>query len=356
MQLSWADLGPGRHTVTVGGRDQEHDAGAGTALFEDLPPATDLAVAVDGAVVTTARTLPPPPGRLLAKVATISDCHLFEDGFGAFVRMRERAAADHYTLRCLRAAVGAAVAWGAELLVVKGDLTNRALPDELRTAADVLAAAGIPVVVVPGNHEVKRGGTPWVPPVAGAGLSVADRTGGTGVLTQDVPGLRVVAADTTIHGQHAGTLSTAVREEVLEAVGEADRPVLVCVHHQLERRRARLHYPPGVPPATAVPFLDALVALGHDVWITSGHTHRCRAGRYGPLVTTEVGSTKDGAGCWAGYAVHEGGLRQVVRRVTGDGTDEWLDRSRRALGGLWGLYAPGRLDQRCFTHTWLSRA
>ena len=89
-----------------------------------------------------------------------------------------------------------------------------------------------------------------------------------------------------------------------------------------------------------------------DVLVTSGHSHRNRARRAGPLVVTEVGSTKDYPGVWAGYAAYEGGIVQVVRRMTAPDTMEWIEYSRQAVGGAWRWYAPGGLDDRCFSHRW----
>ncbi len=87
-------------------------------------------------------------------------------------------------------------------------------------------------------------------------------------------------------------------------------------------------------------------------WLTAGHTHRNRGRRHGPLTVTEVGSTKDFPGTWAGYVAHDTGLRQTSFHVTGGGTDAWLDRTRRAAGGAWGHWSPGRLSDRCLTTTW----
>jgi hypothetical protein len=81
--------------------------------------------------------------------------------------------------------------------------------------------------------------------------------------------------------------------------------------------------------------------------ISSGHTHRHRRRHVGPLVLTEVGSPKDYPGTWAGYVVHEGGIRQVVRRVSGAGLLRWTDYTAGAAVGLWGLWSPGLLGHRC---------
>ena len=77
--------------------------------------------------------------------------------------------------------------------------------------------------------------------------------------------------------------------------------------------------------------------------VTSGHTHRHRARRHGPLLVTEVGSPKDYPGTWAGYLVYEGGIVQTVRRVMAPEAIRWTQRTARMFGGAWGRWSPGRL-------------
>ncbi|MBC8071649.1 MAG: metallophosphoesterase [Deltaproteobacteria bacterium] len=55
--------------------------------------------------------------------------------------------------RIFDAAVAFAHALGAERLVVTGDLTNLALPSEFEHVRARLSAAGMPVTVIPGNHD-----------------------------------------------------------------------------------------------------------------------------------------------------------------------------------------------------------
>ena len=88
------------------------------------------------------------------------------------------------------------------------------------------------------------------------------------------------------------------------------------------------------------------------MFVTSGHTHRHRRRRHGTAVITEVGSPKDFPGTWAGYVVHEGGIRQVVRRIARPDVLRWTERSAAAAFGLWCRWSPGTLDDRCFAHTW----
>ena len=349
VQLAWAGLGVGRHSLAVGPATGEVDGGAGTWTATGLSAGTSYEVRVDGRRAGRATTLDLLPGPERCRVATVSDCHVGEPGFGFVFDITEPPGVEPYPVRCLRAATDAAVAWGAQLLVVKGDLTQRAQVPELDAALEVLAGLGIPVVVAPGNHEVKRRAADWAAAVRAAGLVAV---GSTEPEVVDLPGLRVVVGDTTIRHHHTGTLGSGRAEAFLDAAAGADRPTLLCLHHQLEPRRYHDCWPPGIAGAEAMPFLDRLAAAAPRSWVTTGHTHRNRARRHGPVTVTEVGSTKDFPGTWAGYAAHDAGLRQTSFHVTGDGTDAWLDRTRRAAALTWGHWSPGDLEDRCLTTTW----
>ena len=349
VQLAWAGLGTGRHSLAVGPAEGEVDGGAGTWTATGLAPGTTYQVRVDGRRAGTATTLELLPGPERCRVATISDCHVGEDGFGFVFEMEEPPGVEPYAIRCLRAATSAAVGWGARLLVVKGDLTQRAQVAELDAALEVLTGLGIPVVVAPGNHEVKRRSTDWAAAVRAAGLVAV---GPVEPEVVDLPGLRVVVGDTTIRHHHHGTLGDGRADALVAAAAGADGPVLLCLHHQLEPRRHHDCWPTGIGGAESIPFADRLAREAPRTWVTSGHTHRNRGRRHGPLTITEVGSTKDFPGTWAGYVVHDDGMRQTSFHVTGDGTDAWLDRTRRAAARTWGHWAPGDLADRCRTTTW----
>ena len=86
--------------------------------------------------------------------------------------------------------------------------------------------------------------------------------------------------------------------------------------------------------------------------MSTGHSHRHRRHRRFGINVTEVGSTKDFPGTWTGYAVHEGGIRQVVRRISDPTCLPWLDHTARAGGGFWGVWSPGELEDRCFSLAW----
>lgn len=67
---------------------------------------------------------------------------------------------------------------------------------------------------------------------------------------------------------------------------------------------------------------------------------------------TEVASTKDFPGVWAGYTVYEGGLTQTVRRSLDPDAMRWTEYTRRAVGGVWGLWSVGTLADRCLVLDW----
>ena len=124
------------------------------------------------------------------------------------------------------------------------------------------------------------------------------------------------------------------------------------MHQQPMRWPIPTYLPAGIPAAEAHRALTALGAANPRTLVTSGHTHRHRRRHVGPVTVTEVGSTKDFPGTWAGYEVHEGGIVQTVRRIAEPSCIRWTDHTRRAALGVWQLWAPGRLADRCFTRTW----
>jgi hypothetical protein len=356
VQLTWSALGPGRVEVRAGDASVvvDTDGGPGAVVVDGLAPGAAHDVVVsgrglpDGPVRLPARTLTPPPGALLHRIATISDAHIGSTTTGYLHTITEKPAPEEpHPVRCARAAVAEAGAWGAGELVVKGDLVDHSDPAWWGLAAEVLSCFDGPVSLVPGNHEWSpRGDRDPVGRAAAHGLAVTTPLG-----HHDRPGVRLVLVDSTVPGRDPGRLHD-LAGAVADLAAEADAPVLVAMHHQLTSWPVPTYLPVGVPGPDAHRFLDALAAANPHALVTSGHTHRHRRRHHGPVTVTEVGSTKDFPGTWAAYEVYEGGIVQTVRRIAEPSCIRWTDHTRRAAGGIWQRWSPGRLADRCFTRTW----
>jgi hypothetical protein len=65
----------------------------------------------------------------------------------------------------------------------------------------------------------------------------------------------------------------------------------------------------------------------------------------------EVGCVKDFPGTWAEYRVYEGGITQVVHRMSSPEALRWSDRCRHLMSDFgfdYEKYALGNLEDRCF--------
>lgn len=356
VQVCWRGLGPGSALSVGDDRVEVTSPGPGAASFGGLPPATVVAVTLRGdgppRTVATARTLAPPPGELLCRFATVNDIHVGERRFGILRTFGDDPSSglEPYPLRCARAALGEALAWGAGAVVAKGDLTYTGRPQQWSDVGRLLGGLEVPVAAVLGNHDVGRKAVDGRAALAPHGIDIpADP------FLFDLPGLRVVLGHTSVPRKGHGAVDGRQRDQIADLLATAPGPAFLAVHHYLQRYRRALTYPPGVPGDQARALLDTVAEANPATLVSAGHSHRNRRRRHGPLVVTEVGATMHYPGAWAGYAVHEGGIRQVVRRVAAPQAIAWTDRTRRAAGGVWGLVAPGLRSHRCFTHPWPRR-
>ena len=367
IQVCWAAAPPGPVRVEAGGSvavagGEGRRAGSGRAggggvggvggvVVDGLEPGATVHVHVvpssgprhDLGRVTT---LVPPPGRELCRFATVNDVHIGARVFGTARPMREADHADPHPVRCARAALSEAAAWGASALVVRGDLTQAGRPNEWETVADLLAAPGLPVFAIEGNHETKLAAVDGRAIMASRGLHLAIRP-----TPFDLPGVRLVAVPTARWHGNPGWIS---REAAAEAAAlSAGAPAAVMVlHHYPQRFRFPTLYPSGIPGHVARRALDLWADANPRTMVIAGHSHRHRRHSYRTLVLTESGSTKDFPGSWTGYTVYEDGIVQTTRRVLEPGAIAWTERGRHVLGGVWGWWAPGLRSHRCFSHTW----
>jgi hypothetical protein len=359
-QITWGDLPTGEITAVARNAQRAevtvvatHHGGPGSLLVQDLVPSTayqlDLAVADDTRQLSF-KTLASPAGPLLSRVATISDLHLGAERWGFLKTMVEsNEHSEPHPLRCARASITEAIEWGAQLLVIKGDAAHHRHPDNFALLGSLVDDfPDLPMLLIPGNHDVDYSHSlVELPDTVGARQLPYVQS----VDHVDVPGARVLVANSTINGRGEGTLAP-VADSLVAAATESATPVLLAIHHHLHRHPIPTYWPPGIPKDEAQPFLNQLAVANQRTLLTSGHSHRNRSRRQAGLTITEVASTRDWPGVWAGYAIHEGGIRQVVRRAAAPDAVIWHEYSRGALLGLWDFWSPGPLDQRCFSLDW----
>jgi hypothetical protein len=373
VQITWAGSGRGRGPCFGPGPlrfrcadtvvDIHADGGPGAVVLDNLPPSTRLVVAIDGDSIAAdtprawrrqpVTTLASPPGAELFRFATLSDLHVGAIDFGFRSTMVERPVPDEaHPVRATRTAISELTSWGAQLLVIKGDLTHKGRSKDWDAVGRLLAEARIPVEIVLGNHDWY--GAPGEPDPYEALASYGYDTTKP-VRRLDVPGLALVLVDSTTRGtEHLQIGLQPLHDEIVDTVGGPGVPAFIALHHYFQRLPIPAMWPPGIPSYDAKLLLSRLAAAHPATMISSGHTHRHRRRFVGPLVLTEVGSPKDFPGTWAGYVVHEGGIRQVVRRVAAPDVLGWTDYSARAVGHAWGKWSPGLRGHRCFTHRWPS--
>jgi hypothetical protein len=346
-QLHWPDLPRGEVTVDSGASVTRCGSEGGPGAIDvGLDGPSTVEVQVDGRRFWRGALSPsePPPGEELYRFATLSDLHLGASRFG---RIDEGDIEVPHPVRCARAAITEALAWGARRIVVKGDAVHTSRPHTWAIAADLLGDLPVPVDLVCGNHEVNGAST--VDPFAEAarhGLSLH-----RGVTTLDLPGLRAVLFDSSLPLLDVGRWDH-VREPVCDALSDAEGPAMLFTHHQPQEWLVPTYLPLGAPARAARRFVRAARAANPTLLGASGHTHRHRRRRVEGVDWAETGSPKDYPGTWTGYVVHEGGVRQVVRRVSQPDCIRWTERTRDLAYGAWGRWSLGSLDDRCFVHRW----
>jgi Icc protein len=319
-----------------------HD-GLRVRRYDDLTP--DSEHDLDGVVV---RTLPRPPGTMLCRVATVNDVHFGEVEAGRVDDLpdgpiRRAAPGDPPYPEVMNDAAAEEISAIDPIAVIaKGDLSADGRPEEWAAfEACYRGRFGDRLHAVRGNHDAYRhqdsyAGDRWI----------------------DLPGLAIALLDTSIPGATTGTLRTEQLDWLDTHAANADRPVIVMGHHQQwiadgpDAKRADDYF--GLHP-DASDGLDAVSAQrGRIIGYASGHTHRHRVRPMtrSAVPSIEVGCTKDFPGTWAEYRVYEGGVMQIVHRMSTPAALAWSE-SCRGLYADFGIdyasYALGTLADRCFT-------
>jgi predicted phosphodiesterase len=152
-----------------------------------------------------------------------------------------------------------------EAVAMLGDLTNFGDETSIARAVGVLASAGVPVMVVPGNHDCELGVAEFRAHVDRLGAPVVAMAG----VEREVAGLRVVGLTELRPDDDRDTLVIAD----IDGEGWGDEPIVVLSHFPLLDRReeteaAGLKYADGFRDAGVIRRLrgrpgPAIVLHGH---------------------------------------------------------------------------------------------
>ncbi|MBA2608366.1 MAG: metallophosphoesterase [Actinobacteria bacterium] len=291
------------------------------------------------------RTLPRPAGELLCRVATVNDVHFGETRCGVVEGTNigpvlEAAPGEApYPDTMNRAAVDEIKAIDPAAVVAKGDLTTTGIRAEYEQFLACYGAAfGDKLFHIRGNHDAYYGET-----------FAAD-----GPIEVALPGVTLAVIDTVIPRATPGQVTddTAAWLDEL-AARTTDRPVLVFGHHHnwspVSKSREPSYF--GINPDDSEKLIDVFVRRPNLRGYFAGHTHRNRVRHVpatGNVPWVEVGATKDFPGAWAEYRVFEGGILQVMHRISSAEAVDWTDRTRAMFGGLYAGYSFGEMKDRCF--------
>jgi len=311
--------------------------------FEGLAPATTYTF-----LGTEVTTLTRPSGALLSRFTTVNDVHFGETECGRVGNspegpiQRPNPGDEPYPEVMNRGAVQEMLALDPLAVVVKGDLSQDGQPEEWAAfEACYRTAFGNRLHVVRGNHDAYQG-----------------QTGYDGDQWIELPGVVVALLDTVIPERTTGTIRAEQLDWLETLAAASDRPVIVMGHHQQwipggdSAHRSNDYF--GLHPDASDALDEVCARQQRIVAYTAGHTHRHRVRpmeRSG-VPSIEIGCVKDFPGTWAEYRVYEGGITQVVHRVSTPEALSWSERCRHLytdFGVNYEAYALGDLEDRCCT-------
>ncbi len=319
-----------------------HDGGV-AHRFDGLAPDTDHVVR--GVAV---RTMARPAGELLCRFATVNDVHFGEVECGRIDDHRDgpivrpEPGEAPYPETMSDGAVVEIATIDPAAVIVKGDLSADGADAEWEAFERCYREPfGDRLHVVRGNHDAYHGQVRYA-----------------GDQRIELPGVTIALLDTVIPGASTGGLHPEQIEWLDVLAADAAGPVIVMGHHQqwVGGQRDPGYF--GINPDDSEALTAVIARRRSIVAYTAGHTHRHRVRRLGRaqgVPSIEIGCVKDFPGTWAEYRVYEGGITQVVHRVSTPAALGWSERCRhlyRDFGIDYEHYALGGLDDRCVSIEW----
>jgi 3',5'-cyclic-AMP phosphodiesterase len=319
-------------------------------------------------------TLVPPPGRHLFTIALSNDLHTGETESGLVLSdfpppFTQAAGLPPYPVVMARSMTYDAGALGADVLIVAGDLSSAALPDELAGSKALLDRFGTltlsgrlrpgDYVVARGNHDQPKMGAAYeaCTPVGTTGYydclpAVYDLPQGTMTAT-DVGGMRLIGLDTTTLDTPGGAIEPAEFAALRDVLADRpDQPTLVFGHHPVTDQSAdtTIAGPSFDLDRADAASLEALYAATPGVFFHhAGHTHR-NLRTSSPVATgvefLEVAATKEYPGGFSLLRIYEGGYMVSFYKSSSDLARQWSQVSSGEYLGLYPAYTLGSTADR----------
>lgn len=289
------------------------------------------------------RTLPRPSGQLLSVFATVNDVHFGEEECGRIDDnpngpiQRALPGKQPYPITMNSGAISEIQQLNPDAVFVKGDLTCDGTDEEFAAFREhYVDGFGDKLFVARGNHDAYKGQNIF-----------------TGDQFIQLPGVAIALIDTAIPTVTTGRIDVEQFDWLEAQLSSCTTPVLIMGHHQqwTEGKRSDDYF--GLHPDCSDQLDDLAVRHTNVLAYTAGHTHRhrVRAMTKSRIPSVEIGCVKDFPGTWAEYRVYEGGITQIVHRISTPEALDWSERCRylyKDFGIDYETYALGLLEHRCF--------
>lgn len=156
-----------------------------------------------------------------------------------------------------------------DAIVVSGDIADHGAIEEYEEARAELVAP-VPVLMLPGNHDVRA-----------AYRKVLGEDSGDGPINSvhRVGGVLFALCDSSIPGRHDGLLAPQTLAWLREVLADADCPVFVALHHP--PIRLRHHLLDSIMLGEPTEFEELIRTSPHVVAVLAGHAHASAASTFG---------------------------------------------------------------------------
>ncbi|HEY9714537.1 MAG TPA: metallophosphoesterase, partial [Chroococcales cyanobacterium] len=222
-------------------------------------------------------------------------------------------------------------------VLIKGDLTDAGQEKDWQKFKEIWGRFGERLYWVCGNHDVHSGRPVSAPQM----------------VRIELPGAILALLDTTIERSATGQISQEQLTWLESLAKNADRPVMIFGHHHLwtPRHRRKTGYF-GINPGDS----EKLIALFRQydclIGYFSGHTHSNRVEHLPDLpgvIFAQTAALKEFPGAFFEYRVYEGGVQQIMHRVSAPESLQWEAMTSKQEGGRYAHNHYGKLAERCFT-------